>query len=225
VIYDKKKVKAHYDKNQESVPVLLMNEAPGEQETLNGFPLFGPQGGILYRTFLSLQMNWVVKWASRNPKFRWPVKSKNQYKRLSDNLKKRLKLRTDFLTLRSRYIATTNAFPQWPKSNQKTVNPRKQDVLSQENLQRIQNEVHSIRPRILLICGEFAYLACTGQQLTNTSSMEGTKLNASLTETVNARLSHEFEEVWYLGHTRRWTFENRAQILKTLQNIKTSLKW
>ncbi|WFD08665.1 uracil-DNA glycosylase family protein [Tepidibacter hydrothermalis] len=226
MIYDSRIVDIHYDTMVNSIPILLMNEAPGPREAESGIPLFGHQGSNLYRTLLNFNINWVANF-NNNQSFTWPIKLRDEYKKLTLKNETNLILKDDFLNLRKKYIACTNSYPRWPKSSPDStdfVDPNKRDVISNDNLERIRNEIQLVQPRILLICGEFAYLACTGNVLQNPAQLEFQEIIENDKDQIELRLQYKFELIIYMGHTRRWNF-NRTKLLSTFNEIKNHLDW
>ena len=162
-----------------------------------------------------------VKWACDfevPPNFRWPNKRESKYvdaHRAAENFA----VRNAFLAHRARYLRCGNAFPHWPKpeaSSCRFTTPSSQDVLGLENLKRIRSELGS--HKILLICGEYAFMACSGIEQRHLSYLEGTELDPSQLDAINRRLNSTFARCWYMGHTRRWTLKTRSAILADISN-------
>ena len=58
---------------------------------------------------------------------------------------------------------------------------------------------------VLLVCGEYAWLALTGETLDHPEQMEGQALSANHLARINKRFKASFSHAWYMGHTRRWS--------------------
>jgi len=222
MIYDQREVKLH---SKSEAQVLLVNEAPGPREAESGIPLYGSQGGNLYRSLKKANVPWADSFNNRIT-FSWPVQSKNGYKTFSDKQEKQFKLRREFLKVREKYIACTNSYPYWPKSlkgSRDFCSPAKSDVLADINLKRLQTEA-SNNFKVLLVCGKFSYLACTGEVIENPGIHEGKELNETILTQINVRIGASFEYGWYLGHTRRWSL-NQNKITVILAKISSLLNW
>jgi hypothetical protein len=181
VTYDPRFVPAH-DKDIHG-QVLLMNEAPGPEEAASGIPLYGQQGANLFHALRAAGIAWAVN----HEKFTWP---KND----SINHDGRQHQKKSFIATRSKYITCTNSYPYWPKPNNDTDNfcpPLKDDVCGKENIKRIKKEItpsHSV----LLVCGGYAYLACTGDDLSHPADREFKKLTDDEIVIANTRLNSHF---------------------------------
>ena len=192
-----------------------MNEAPGPSEAHYRIPSVGAQGGNIFRSLRRAN----VKWAADFEEFIWPTKILTEYKYPSER-EKDFELRERFLKIRANHITCSNAYPRWPKPSKSStgcVNPAAPNVLSPQNIVRLNNEIHE-KHRVLLMCGEFAWLACCGYPLDAPASHEGTSITNRLLDTINSRLSSKFEEGWYMGHTRRWSFI-QPKISKILEGV------
>lgn len=214
--YDPRDVPAH---GEASATVLLMNEAPGPLEAESGIPSFGPQGGNIYRALRRAQ----VQWATSAPSFAWPQK---RPKGQSAQELIRHGFKADFLRERACHMTCTNAYSHWPKSSPEANDfrpPREFDVLSEENLLRIRREV---RPNhgVLLVCGTYAYLACTGTTLLQSSKRELSLLDSVELQRVNDRLQSRFQTGWYMGHTRRWSL-HAQDTTSALRSVANDVAW
>jgi hypothetical protein len=195
--------------------VLLMNEAPGPDEAASGVPLYGQQGANLFH---ALRAAGIV-WAADYGKFTWPKNDRILY-----DVRQRQK--RSFLATRANYITCTNAFPYWPQPNNNINNfcpPLKEDVCGIGNIERIKREIlasHSM----LLICGCYAYIACTGEELCNPAKREYTELTQDEIKNTNTRLNSNFKKGWYMGHTRRWSI-NRHKSSLLLRELARTLNW
>lgn len=213
VTYDSRFVPAH-DKNIQG-QVLLINEAPGPDEAVSGIPLYGQQGANLFHALRDAGIAWAVN----HERFTWP-------KNNSVRQDVRQKQKKSFLATRAEYITCTNAYPYWPKPNDNNNNfcpPRKEDVCGEENIERIRKEIlpsHSV----LLICGGYAYIACTGAELCHPQKREFTELTEEEINKTNTRLNSRFKKGWYMGHTRRWSM-NKQKSSCTLRALAKSLDW
>lgn len=213
VTYDSRFVPAH-DKISEG-QVLLMNEAPGPDEAASGIPLFGQQGANLFH---ALQAAGIL-WAVNHGKFTWPRNDAAQHAMRQSQKK-------SFLALRAEYITCTNAYPYWPKPNNNNGNfcpPLKEDVCAKANIERIRKEILPTHT-VLLICGGYAYIACTGKELSHPAQREFTELTTEELIATNSRFDSNFENGWYMGHTRRWSM-NRSQAICCLRQLALCLKW
>jgi hypothetical protein len=205
MIYDLRTVALHSECNAK---VLLINEAPGPREAESGIPLFGSQGGNLYRSLLEAEIGWALQF-NNGIKFSWPTKEKKDYVKFTGVHENQFKLREKFLELRKNHLGCTNSFPNWPKSSEVAIDflqPNFNDIVSDSNLARLQSETTANYNK-LLICGECSHIACTGKRPENPSKMEGCKLSEPLLIDINNRLKSSFKEVWYMGHTRRWSMK------------------
>jgi hypothetical protein len=214
--YDLNPVAAH---GSTTATIFLLNEAPGQCEAEAGIPLIGQQGGNVYRSFRSAGIPWAVEL----PQIKWPSKSACRYRNRDAALEKRFQQREELLETRRHYMVCSNAFDRWPKSRADTcdsVRPADADVLSVENMNRLRSEI-SVSHKILLICGEAAWIACVGKPIQHPSQFEGTKLNADNLVIVNQRLESSFRHAWYMGHTRRWSLNARktSAALKSVANF------
>ena len=213
ITYDPRFVPAH--DNNIYGQVLLMNEAPGPDEAASGIPLYGQQGANLFHALRAAGIEWAVK----HKKFIWPRND-------SANDDDRQRQKKSFLTTRSKYITCTNSYPYWPKPNNDASNfcpPRKDDVCQKENIERIKKEItpsHSI----LLVCGCNAYLACTGDDLSDAEKREYTELTVEEIKNTNTRLNSQFKKGWYMGHTRRWSM-NKQKSSDSLRELAKFLGW
>lgn len=213
IVYDSRFVPAH-DKRHHG-QVLLMNEAPGPDEAVSGIPLYGQQGANLFHALRGAG----IEWAANHEKFTWP---KNNSVRQGV----RQSQKASFLATRAQYITCTNAYPYWPKPDNNTDHfcpPRIEDVCAKENTERIKKEIlpsHSV----LLICGVFAYVACTGKELCHPQEREFTELTEEEVKKTNIRLNAHFKKGWYMGHTRRWSL-NKQQSLSSLRALARFLDW
>lgn len=214
IYYDSRTIQAH---GEASAVVFLMNEAPGPREAEAGIPSYGQQGANIYHALRRAR----VQWATSAPPFSWPQKpSQRQFE------SRRQRMKTEFLIERARHMTCTNAYLHWPKSSPDAADfqdPEKADVVSDENKRRIASEIHT-NHEILLICGEFAYLACTGAVLANPSSRELTQLTDSELTLVNTRLGSTFKEGWYMGHTRRWSLHS-TRTTSVLRSVAVRAGW
>lgn len=213
VLYDSRFVPAHG--RDFHAQVLLMNEAPGPDEAVSGVPLYGQQGANLFH---ALRAAGIV-WAENFGKFIWPKNDRNLH-----DVRQRKK--RSFLATRAQYITCTNAFPYWPKPSDNIDSfcpPLKKDVCGIENIERIKGEIlasHSV----LVICGRYAYIACTGEELCHPSKREYTELTSEELKTTNTRLNSNFKKGWYMGHTRRWSL-NKHRSSPPLRELARTLDW
>lgn len=216
--YDKRIVSVHG--GAEST-VFLVNEAPGPCEAHYRIPSVGQQGGNIYWAFRRAKIGWTCEFE----KFSWPRKIRECYKDPS-KMSHRFELRDEFLSIRAKYLACSNAYPYWPRSNKITwdwVDPSQDDVLSEANIKRLKDEILSSH-QVILVCGEYAWLACHGSELPQPSTREGTALSRSELKHINSRLSSAFSAGWYMGHTRRWSFDVE-KISKTLKSVENVANW
>jgi len=213
ITYDPHFVPAH-DKNIHG-QVLLMNEAPGPDEAASGIPLYGQQGANLFHALRSASITWAVN----HDKFTWPKNDSI----LHDGRQRQKK---SFLATRSKYITCTNSYPYWPKPSNDADNfcpPCKDDVCGKANIERIKKEItpsHSV----LLVCGGYAYLACTGGDLSYPADREFKELTEEEIEIANTRLNSHFKKGWYMGHTRRWSL-NKQKSSNSLRELAKYLDW
>lgn len=213
VTYDPRFVPAH-DNNIHG-QVLLMNEAPGPDEAASGIPLYGQQGANLSHALRAAG----IKWAVNHDKFTWP---KND----SINQEGRQCQKKSFLATRSKYLTCTNAYPYWPKPSNSTDNfcpPRKEDVCRRENIERIKKEI-TLTHSVLLVCGGYAYLACTGNEISNSKDREFKELTEKEIKFTNTKLNSHFKKGWYMGHTRRWSL-NKQKSSNSLRALAQYLNW
>lgn len=216
VTYSDKRVPVH---GTSYARVVLINEAPGPDEDLSGIPCFGQQGGNIYRTLCLAG----IDWAQQTQTFSWPIKSPEGR---TKGYQTRCGLKDDFLRQRARQLLITNAFPSWPRpadGGKNFCRPRDEDVLSLKNQKRLEEEISGER-HILLIGGEMAYLACTGERLKDSSTFENKSLLCNVLDTVNERLKTSFKLGWYLGHTRRWSI-HQGETTKTFECIAGVAGW
>lgn len=213
VSYDARYVPAHG--KDAAATVLLMNEAPGPDEAASGIPLFGQQGANLFHAL----RNAGIAWAVIHQKFTWP-------KNGADRQDVRHRQKREFLASRSKYITCTNAYPYWPKPNDNSAKfcpPVKNDVLSDNNIERIRGEILPSHSAIL-ICGGIAYMACTGEELFRPSLREYSELTQNEIQITNARFNANFSKGWYMGHTRRWSM-NQQKAAYALRELAKFLNW
>jgi hypothetical protein len=192
-----------------------MNEAPGPDEAASGIPLYGQQGANLFHALRSAG----IAWAADYGKLTWPTNDRT----LNDE---RHRQKKSFLATRAKYITCTNAFPYWPKSKNSTNNfcpPRKKDVCGSENIERIKGEILTTHST-LLICGCYAYIACTGEELCHPAKREYAELTEKEVKDTNMRLNSHFKQGWYMGHTRRWSI-NKQKSAHSLRVLAKSLNW
>ena len=204
--YDHREVLAHGTPQSN---VLLMNEAPGKNEAVSGIPLYGMQGANLYHSLYKTN----IEWAIQHGDFIW--------KQAVDTLQK-----TAFLQIRETKITCTNSFNKWPKPNaesEKSIAPGSNDVLNELNIIRIRNEI-SANHTIILLCGKFSYLACTGTEITNPEQRECEQLSPEEIAIINNRLNSNIQSGWYMGHTRRWSL-HQDRITRTLRSIAGAANW
>jgi uracil-DNA glycosylase len=216
--YDPRIVPVH---GNAEATVLLLNEAPGPVEAYYQTPSIGDQGGNIYRSFRRAK----IKWANDFELFSWPKKIPEDYVS-PQKMQRAFELRDDFLRLRAKHITCSNAYDRWPRSGPAAndfVDPAPEDVLSDINIMRIRNEITS-NHRVILICGEYAWLACFGTTLIKPSTHEGRRLSPEELKFINQRLSSSFTYGWYMGHTRRWSFD-RNKISSALHTVADVVKW
>ena len=205
----------------ESATALLLNEAPGRLEAEYRIPSIGPQGGNIYREFRAAG----IPWATSFPNFSWPTLIRDRY-RFPEKKEKAFALRDEFLAVRANYLACTNAYDRWPRSATDIddwVDPALDDVLSPENMARLRGETLEGH-RVVLVCGEFAWIACMGSQLEAPASREGTRLTEEELQVARTRLGGSFTHGWYMGHTRRWGFARR-RTTRVLQEVAAAAGW
>lgn len=212
-VYDARVVPSHGD--SAGPRVLLMNEAPGPNEAKAGIPLYGRQGANIFHALRAAG----ISWAATYPRFQWPQNG-------IASQSSRYEMKESFLSERRKHITCTNAYSRWPKPSENSEDfcpPSDDDVLSEENLLRIRGEVISTH-QVLLVCGFSAYLACTGKPLASASLRERSPLNADEVSTLNERLMSNFRKGWYMGHTRRWNFQ-QAATTETLRSVANEVGW
>lgn len=198
--YDNRTVPAH---GNESAPVYLLNEAPGPKEAVSGFPLFGDQGGNLYRALWRADVSWAKSYNQGNH-FSWPKYDDDHYKKSAG--KKNVLLRRGFLELRCAHITCSNSYDRWPKSSKAAddwIAPSDRELFSTDNLRRISGEIGPMHS-VLLICGSCAWKAIFHQELKRANEKIGHKLNASELSIANSKLGARFREAFYMGHTSKW---------------------
>ena len=213
ITYDCRFVSVH--DNDSIAQVLLMNEAPGPDEAASGIPLYGQQGANLFHALRAAGIEWAVN----HEKFVWPKNDSVQ----SDVRQSKKK---SFLATRAKHITCTNSYPYWPKPNDEPNSfcpPDKEKVLEQTNIRRLKNEIAPTHT-VLLICGRYAYIACTGNELHQPENREFTELTEVEIESVNSRLNAKFKIGWYMGHTRRWSL-NQHSATSILRKISEYLNW
>lgn len=213
IVYDSRLIPAH--DSDFPAPVLLINEAPGPDEAASGIPLFGQQGANLFHAIRSAGILWAVT----HQKFKWPLNG-------TDQQAKRHQQKKEFLITRAKYITCTNSYPYWPKPRDNSVNfcpPLEKDVLSPENIERIRDEIHPNHLAIL-ICGSYAYLACTGNKLSHPLNSESSELTEIEIQMINSRFKSNFNKGWYMGHTRRWSM-HQQNITCALRCLAKFLNW
>jgi len=211
--YDPRFVPAH-DKNIHG-QALLMNEAPGPDEAASGIPLYGQQGANLFHAVRTAGITWAVDHA----KFIWPKNDSIVHD--GRQLEKK-----SFLATRSQYITCTNSYPYWPQPSNNAnpfCPPCKDDVCGQANIERIKMEIEPSHS-VLLICGRYAYLVCTGDDLAHPAEREFEELTKQEIDVANRRLNSHFKKGWYMGHTRRWSL-NRQKSSSSLRELAKYLDW
>jgi hypothetical protein len=192
-----------------------MNEAPGPDEAASGIPLYGQQGANLFHALRTAGITWAVNHA----KFTWPKNDSVIYD-------SRQRQKKSFLASRAKYITCTNSYPYWPKPSPDSESfcpPRKDDVCGKENIERIKTEIapsHSA----LLICGGYAYVACTGNDLFHPADREFKVLTEQEIDISNSRFNSNFKKGWYMGHTRRWSL-NKQESSNSLRELAQFLDW
>jgi hypothetical protein len=222
MVYDNRDVPIH---GVNGARILLVNEAPGPQEAEYRKPLIGSQGGNLYRTLRAAGVPWASEF-NAGQKFDWPTKAQTRYKNLAST-KSSFGLREQFLHLRQHHIACTNSFPRWPKlsiDSNGFVAPQASDVLSAENLQRLKRECALSDFHVLLLCGQYSYLAFLGRPIQNASKLERTQLPHMDLDAINKRLRSRFKCAFYMGHTRRWSLSQQATC-RTMKEISGLVGW
>jgi len=216
--YDDRIVPAHGDSEAK---VLLINEAPGPCEAYYQIPSVGDQGGNIYRALQRAEISWV-NWVE---KFTWPKLILNQY-RYPERMQRTFKLRDEALSTRAKFIKCTNAYNRWPRSSRDSydfVDPGFADVLSSQNISRLRNEI-TAKHKIILICGDFAWLSCFGDRLTSPASRERTRLSENELRDINEWLLSNFSAGWYMGHTRRWSLDTEGTS-RVLRDVARNAEW
>ncbi len=216
--YDPRNVPFHGDSES---TVFLVNEAPGPCEAHYGIPAVGQQGGNIYRALRRAD----IGWASRFEKFSWPIKIRESYKH-SCTMRLAFELRDKFLAIRANHMTCTNSYDFWPRSTCTTCNwvdPEEEVVLAPANVARLRGEVPE-KHRVILVCGEFAWLACHGTRLLKPETREGSQFSLEELITINGRLFSKFTEGWYMGHTRRWTF-GKPGTSEVLRKVALAARW
>ncbi|HIJ96578.1 MAG TPA: hypothetical protein HPP94_12730 [Desulfuromonadales bacterium] len=216
--YDLRIVPAH---GNAQATTYLLNEAPGPVEAYYQIPSIGDQGGNVYRALRRAK----IKWANDFEVFSWPKKILEEYVN-PHRMQRGIGLREGFLRLRAKYLTCSNSYDRWPQSGPDTndfVDPAAEDVLSDINITRIRGEITS-NHKVILICGEYAWLACFGAILVNPASHEGRQLSSEEMDIINHRLASSFTSGWYMGHTRRWSLDT-AKISATLKQIAIDAGW
>lgn len=211
IYYDSRAISAHGGRD---AAVFLMNEAPGPDEAEGGLPLFGRQGANLFHTLRKAKVGWALRFEH----FSWPISASASGARVE--------LKHAFLECRAKYMACTNAYPYWPRSeltDRGFVAPEVDRVLSAGNLARIRGEITDSH-RVLLVCGANAYLACRGETLGAPGEREGSPLDHAELKAINQRLKSKFEHGWYLGHTRRWSAK-QSVIQTALKHVEGQAGW
>jgi hypothetical protein len=201
LIYDDRTVSAHGSNT--SAQVYLMNEAPGPREAVSGFPLFGDQGGNLYRALWRADVSWAKSF-NQGSYFSWPKYNDDHYKNGASNQK--AILRRDFLELRFAHITCSNSYDRWPKSPGTTddwIAPSTIDLCSEGNLRRISSEIGPMHS-VLLICGNCAWRAIFHKELKGANQKIGQQLNTDELSKANSKLGASFREAFYMGHTSKW---------------------
>jgi len=197
--YDLRAVYAHGDT---SAKVYLMNEAPGPREAVSGVPLFGDQGGNLFRALRRVNVTWAKDF-NQGMAFSWPKYDADHYKNNAG--RKKVSLRRAFLEVRGRYITCSNAFDRWPKTSRGAddwVAPSDIELRSTGNELRLRGEISSVHT-VLLICGSCSWQAIFHQSLQHANARIGYKLNACELSIANTNLSASFREAFYMGHTSK----------------------
>lgn len=216
--YDPRVVHAHGSAESE---VFLVNEAPGPIEAHFGIPCVGRQGANLYWALRKAE----IPWALERTVFSWPIKVPECYK-FPNKVQRQFELRNEFLQIREKHITCSNAYPRWPRTDEITCDwqdPAQTDVLSESNVIRLKNEIGR-RLKIILVCGEYAWMACHATNLPEPSKREGSSLSSEELACMNQRLSSSFVAGWYMGHTRRWSL-NTARTSAILKNVARVAGW
>ncbi len=201
--------------------VFFVNEAPGPCEAHYGIPSVGAQGGNIFWALRKAQ----IPWAMESDPLPWPRKILECYKEPS-KVQSRFERRDAFLQKRAKYITCSNAYPQWPRTDNITCDwqdPAQNDVLKNDNLERLKREVHR-NHKVILVCGEYAWMACLGTPISKLSEREGSVLCPEELSHINGRLSSDFQAGWYMGHTRRWSL-NAERISKVLKEVAKAAGW
>lgn len=201
--------------------MFLMNEAPGPSEALVGIPSFGQQGANIFHALRKAR----ISWATQYEKIVWPI---IHHDKISQRDQNRYCVKSEFLVTRAQHITCSNAYPHWPKTSANSgdfVDPDCKDVVSEENLERIRQEINP-NHYVLLLCGEFAYQACYGSGLAalHTATREGTPLTVEEISKINDRLGSCFAYGWYMGHTRRWSL-NSPRTSSSLLAVAEQAGW
>ena len=194
--------------------VYLVNEAPGPFEDASRIPSYGLQGANIFHSLRLTRVDWALK----HERFVWPQSSNSG----SDARQQR---KIEFLETRKQWITCTNAYRLLPRpadSSKAFCPPASQDVESKANLSRIRTEITK-RHRALLICGEFAYLACTGHKRPS-EVLQFQKLDADQLQSINRRLGASFQGAWYMGHTRRWLMKP-GEMVVALRAVAKQVGW
>lgn len=209
--------------------ILAAQEAPGEVEDALGICTAGPQGGQSYRSFWGADWNWV--WSHYPQKQTWANKATAaDYCSRPRARAQQIALRDDFLAHRCRYITFTNAYDRMPlDADGRICAPAPEMVLARANQARLKAEIGD-HHRVLLICGERAWLAYTGEHersggfsLKSVSNFQQLQLSAALCQRINTRMGSGFTSAWYLGHSRNW---HQYPVLdKALTQIGRSVGW
>lgn len=221
VWYCSKSVPAH---GRKDAAVYLIAEAPGPCETESGIPLAGTQGGNLYRMLCDADIAWANEF-EQSHRLRWPTKTRPRDYMDEQSAHAAFLLRDSFLELRKNWLKCSNSYDRWPQSREGKGDFRRPadiDLLSNQNQERIRKEVASAC--YLLVCGESAWKAVTGERLRNPSSREGCHLTWDELKAVNSRLQSGFQSGWYLGHPRRWSL-HQSKIKKCMSEIALSAGW
>ena len=194
VNYDHRLVVAH---GSETATVYLLNEAPGPREARSGIPAVAQQGGNIYRALIDANITWATNF-NHGRRFSWPrYDSPRDYAKPHRHVTQ-FALRDAFLAVRGRYVKCSNAYPYWPKRDGVAdgwEDPEPSDILCQRNLQRISCEI-TRDMTVLLVCGEYAWLARTGETLDHPEQMEGQALSANHLARINKRFKASFSHAW-----------------------------
>lgn len=226
IIYSDRQVAAH---GSDRALILAAQEAPGEVEDALGICTAGPQGGQSYRAFWGADWNWV---RSHSPERQtWANKATAaDYRGRQHARAQQIAWRDDFLAHRSRYITFTNACDRMPlDAKGRICAPAPQMVLARANQARLKAEIGD-HHRVLLICGERAWLAYTGKHeriggfsLKSVSNVQQLQLSAALCQQINTRMGSGFTSAWYLGHSRNW--HQYSVLGKALKQIGRAAGW